>query len=245
MGVMVLTSCPRRAKLKRLTTDDRERMMRSRALPADFDMTQALHAPFGATTAQPGVGTPMPSPNGFASLGQTSGLRPLTLDTLRRVPDYEPYAQQQYASPTGISPALGAFGFTPPQSASDTISPTSAASSYTFQTQGSPRRHPFGLPMGPQAGYSAHHPQMPRPFLHERLSRPSGEPAGSPLRTSMSYTGFGSSSMPPLHSQDKASSFSGQSPLLQERPQQHRSLTGPTGPASGPYGLGFTCEYDP
>ncbi|KAI7117659.1 hypothetical protein KC352_g33750, partial [Hortaea werneckii] len=38
----------RRAKLKRLTTDDRERMMRSRALPADFDMTQALHSPFGA-----------------------------------------------------------------------------------------------------------------------------------------------------------------------------------------------------
>lgn len=36
----------RRAKLKRLTSDDRERMMRSRALPDDFDMHQTLHSPF-------------------------------------------------------------------------------------------------------------------------------------------------------------------------------------------------------
>ncbi|KAF2487769.1 hypothetical protein BDY17DRAFT_17733 [Neohortaea acidophila] len=33
----------RRAKMRRLTTDDQERMKRSRALPADFDMKQALH----------------------------------------------------------------------------------------------------------------------------------------------------------------------------------------------------------
>ena len=36
----------RRAKLKRLTSDDRERMLKSRALPDDFDMTQALHSPY-------------------------------------------------------------------------------------------------------------------------------------------------------------------------------------------------------
>ena len=41
-------SFTRRAKLKRLTSDDRQRMMQSRALPDDFDMTQALHSPFGA-----------------------------------------------------------------------------------------------------------------------------------------------------------------------------------------------------
>lgn len=36
----------RRAKLKRLTSDDRERMLKSRALPDDFDMTLALHSPY-------------------------------------------------------------------------------------------------------------------------------------------------------------------------------------------------------
>ena len=37
-----LMSYYRRAKLKRLTTDDQERMMRSRALPEDFDFAQTL-----------------------------------------------------------------------------------------------------------------------------------------------------------------------------------------------------------
>jgi hypothetical protein len=38
----------RRAKLKRLTSDDRERMMLSRALPVHFDTTQTLHSPYPA-----------------------------------------------------------------------------------------------------------------------------------------------------------------------------------------------------
>ena len=37
----LMSNC-RRAKLKRLTTDDQERMMRSRALPEDFDFAQTL-----------------------------------------------------------------------------------------------------------------------------------------------------------------------------------------------------------
>ncbi|KAJ5096194.1 hypothetical protein NUU61_005550 [Penicillium alfredii] len=36
----------RRAKLKRLTTNDRERMIKSRALPDDFDTTKVLRTPF-------------------------------------------------------------------------------------------------------------------------------------------------------------------------------------------------------
>ncbi|RDW67130.1 homeobox domain-containing protein [Aspergillus mulundensis] len=38
----------RRAKLKRLTSNDRERMLKSRALPDDFDTTQVLRTPFGS-----------------------------------------------------------------------------------------------------------------------------------------------------------------------------------------------------
>ncbi|KAL6231170.1 hypothetical protein BDW75DRAFT_233827 [Aspergillus navahoensis] len=38
----------RRAKLKRLTSNDRERMLKSRALPDGFDTTQVLRTPFGS-----------------------------------------------------------------------------------------------------------------------------------------------------------------------------------------------------
>jgi len=219
--------------------------MRSRALPADFDMTQALHSPFG--TQPPTMGTPMPSPGSYVSYGDANGVRPLTLDTLRRVPDYESYGQQ-YTSPTGITPALGSFAFTPPQSATDTMSPASAASnvsSFGFQTQESPRRQPFGLPLGSQSGFGGHHPHIPRLHLHDRFGRPFGESAGSPLRTSMSYSGLNQNNVSQPQQQERASSFSEHSVSVHDRPQQHRSLTNPSGGPSGPYGLGFSCEYIP
>ncbi|KAK0363517.1 hypothetical protein LTR59_011305 [Friedmanniomyces endolithicus] len=234
----------RRAKLKRLTTDDRERMLRSRALPVDFDMTQALHAPFG--TGPPlNVGTPISSPGTYGPLGEAGGIRPLTLDTLRRGPEYEPYSQHQYSSPTGITPALGAFAFTPPQSATDTMSPasvTSAGTNYAFHAQESPRRFPFPLPMSAHTGYGpqAH---IPRLHMHDRFNRPISESAGSPLRTSMSYFGAGPSSQGQTPSQERSSSFSEHSNALHDRPQQHRSLTGPS--SSGPIGLGFTYAQMP
>lgn len=239
----------RRAKLKRLTTDDRERMMRSRALPADFDMTQALHSPFGA--GPPNMGTPMPSPGAYSHFGDVNGVRPLTLDTLRRVPEYEHYGQQ-YASPTGISSAIGGFAFTPPQSATtDAMSPGSAASDmsafgiHSRTTQESPRRHPFGLQLGSQSGFGVHQPQMPRLFIHDRLSRPVGESASSPLRTSMSYSGMGSSSMPLSQQPERAASFSEQPSYLQDRAAAQRSLVNPAPVGAGPYGLGFSCRYTP
>ncbi|KAL4915192.1 hypothetical protein BDW62DRAFT_131608 [Aspergillus aurantiobrunneus] len=47
----------RRAKLKRLTSNDRERMLKSRALPDDFDTTQVLRTPFGSkgSSEAPGI----------------------------------------------------------------------------------------------------------------------------------------------------------------------------------------------
>ena len=232
----------RRAKLKRLTTDDRERMMRSRALPADFDMTQALHSPFGAS--KPSVTTPTPTPNTFPPFGQNSGLRPLTLDTLRRVLEYQPF-NENYNNPTGVTPNLGAFAFTPPQSATDTMSPGSVLSNmspFSYQTQGSPRRQPYGTAFGNQTGFAAHAPQMPRIQIHDRITRPVGETAGSPLRTSMSYSGLGFSSA----SQGQAEgteTYHERAAHKFERPRQSRSATNPDIASSGPYGLGFTCKF--
>ena len=67
--VSPLTNMRRRAKLKRLSVDDRERMMRSRALPEDFDRSSALRS--GLSTApQLGLNTTIslrynPSINGL------------------------------------------------------------------------------------------------------------------------------------------------------------------------------------
>ncbi|KAF2444667.1 homeobox-domain-containing protein [Karstenula rhodostoma CBS 690.94] len=177
----------RRAKLKRLTSDDRERMMRSRALPEDFDMAQALHSPFGNTH---GLGTPLASPGSYApSFPEGNMMRPLSIDTLRRGPI------DSHISPTGISPAFGGFTFTPPQSATDTLSPISSHgdSPFGFPSSGldtSPRTsNPFSSSVTASPAYAAHH-NMPRLSLHaDRLARSRAESLSTPLRASMSYTG--------------------------------------------------------
>lgn len=230
-----------RAKLKRLTNDDRDRMLRSRALPADFDTTQALHSPFGAQP--PSMGTSM-SAVGTYGYGDNGGIRPLTLDTMRRVPEYEQYTQQ-YGSPTGVSPALNTFGFTPPHSASEHISPGSVASSmspYVLQHSGpydSSRRPPVGLPTVSNTSYPLQSQANHRMPMHERLGRTMGESMGSPLRSSVSYASLSGASAQPRHIPERASSFSDQTYNQQRPPLQNTSS--PSAGDTGPYGLGFSC----
>ncbi|GAB7323532.1 hypothetical protein MBLNU13_g07040t1 [Cladosporium sp. NU13] len=233
----------RRAKLKRLSTDDRHRMMSSRALPDNFDMTQALHSPFGAPTSN--LGTPMPSPSAFSHFGSDgNAIRPLTLDTLRRVPDYEHF-NTQYSSPSGMNTGVGAYGFTPPQSATETISPGSAVSEispfgmHSRHPQESPRRPPYGFNAAHASSYYGSHAQVSRLHVHDRFSRPISESVSSPLRTSMSYSSLGSGSSSHVQPSGRASSFSENTSAPTERPQL-RSLTNPVTSGSGPYGLGFT-----
>lgn len=176
----------RRAKLKRLTSDDRERMMRSRALPDDFDMASALHSPFGGSH---GLGTPLGSPGSYdPSFAGSNMMRPLSIDTLRRPLD-------SHISTTGISPAFGGFTFTPPQSATDALSPTSAHAESPFGFHSAPldtsprTSNPFSMPGSGASAYAAQH-SIPRLTLHaDRIVRSRAESLQSPLRTSMSYTG--------------------------------------------------------
>lgn len=236
--------------MKRLSTDDRHRMMSSRALPENFDMTQALHSPFGAPT--PNMGTPIPPAGGaYSQFGADSNaIRPLTLDTLRRVPDYEQF-NAQYTSPTGMNQGVGsAFGYTPPQSATETISPGSTAGEYTpygvhsRHPQGSPRRPPYGFNAAPGSSFYNSHGQVSRLQMQDRFSRPINETISSPLRTSMSYSALGSASASQNQPSARAASFSEHSSSQGERPQL-RSLTNPATSGSGPYGLGFTCKSIP
>ena len=178
-------------------------------------------------------------------MNNPNGVRPLTLDTLRRVSDYEPF-NQNFASPTGITPAIGSFAFTPPQSATDTISPSSAIglSPFTFQPQESPRRPSYGLSLNTQAGFAAQNAQIARHHLHERFGRPMGEMAGSPLRSSISYSGLSSNvaGQGQPQQQVRSNSMSENGHYTHERPQHPRSATYSNLGNNGPYGLGFTCE---
>lgn len=210
-------------------------------------MTQALHSPFGAPT--PNMGTPMPSPGAFSHFGnEGNSIRPLTLDTLRRVPDYEHF-NAQYTSPTGMNQGVGAYGFTPPQSATETISPSSAVSEispfgmHSRHLQESPRRPPYGFGASHSGSYYGSHAQLSRLHVHDRFSRPINESVSSPLRTSMSYSALGSASASHAQPSQRAASFSEHTSHPVERPQS-RSLTNPVTSGSGPYGLGFTCEYN-
>ncbi|KAE8403560.1 hypothetical protein BDV37DRAFT_283618 [Aspergillus pseudonomiae] len=75
----------RRAKLKRLTSNDRERMLKSRALPEDFDTTQVLRTPFDNRTSSE---TPVPSPLGrMASISGANVSKMLMTDGLPRLND--------------------------------------------------------------------------------------------------------------------------------------------------------------
>lgn len=177
-----------------------------------------------------------------------SAVRPLTLETLRRVPDREQQYSQQYASPTGMSPALGAFAFTPSQTASKHLSPDPAAGHmlpYGFPHQGpygATRTPAGGLPPTTHAGFAGQ-PHLDRGPVHERLQRSMGESAGSPLRTSVSYSTLHNASAQPRHLPERAASFSAHS-SNQQRPQVH-NIHNPlvhSVSEAGPYGLGFSCK---
>ena len=182
----------RRAKLKRLTTDDRERMMKSRALPEDFDMTRALNSPYNGNQYA-GTTPVVHSPTTYLPPGHdTPGLiRPLVIDPSRRYSE-----EDSTISPLSMSSAYGNF-FTPPGSAaaSENLSPVSTASErgqfghFQEGQNGNPATGPFSRPSSFSSHYYPHYAQIPRLQLHDRVNRSRAESLGSPLKSSMSYTG--------------------------------------------------------
>ncbi|KAF2085002.1 homeobox-domain-containing protein, partial [Saccharata proteae CBS 121410] len=223
----------RRAKLKRLTSDDRERMMRSRALPDDFDMTQALHSPFGAGHA---IGTPLTSPGTFApAYPEGSMVRPgpLSLDTFRR------QSEGMHLPPSGVSPAFGNFGFTPPQSTTDSMSPADTTSfSYPPSAMdASPRRpNPFAAAGSSPTGFTSH-ASIPRLQLHDRISRTRADSIQSPLRTSISYSSDANFHQPSVLSAQQPTD----SPSLNDHPMGRTSIPN----TNLSYGLGYTYSQIP
>ncbi|KAK4453646.1 pah2 homeobox protein encoded by the pah2 protein [Podospora aff. communis PSN243] len=189
----------RRAKIKRLTADDRDRMIKMRAVPDDFDNVQALHSPYGAVH---GLGTPITSPVDFGGSSYTDHImRPLMVDVRRGEGD-------DHLSPTGLSPAFGSIGFNPSATIStpDILSPMSPSSAdrYGYPSHMSgplsagPRTsNPFArqpsLDSSMQQMHSHNSRQQIRPLqplqLRETMHRSRSDSLQSPLRSSMSWKG--------------------------------------------------------
>ncbi|KAI0840060.1 hypothetical protein F5Y06DRAFT_247149 [Hypoxylon sp. FL0890] len=188
----------RRAKIKRLTADDRDRMIKMRAVPDDFDNVQALHSPYGAVH---GLGTPITPPVDFGTSSYTDHImRPLMVDTMRRGEN------DDHMSPTGLSPAFGNIGFTPSgtMNNSDLLSPLSPSSNdrgyysshLTSPLAGGHRpSNPFARQNSLDSGVQMHsqNRQQIRPLqplqLRETMSRSRPDNLQSPLRSSMSWKG--------------------------------------------------------
>ncbi|KAH0565655.1 hypothetical protein GP486_000945 [Trichoglossum hirsutum] len=160
----------RRAKLKRMSSEDRERMMRSRAVPENFDIAQTLQS-YGRISSG---SAPIYSPT---SIGGSS-VRSLPLDDL---------------SPRPEDGTLSPYFTTPPASNSDILSPMPYASDRTFggyQSVGSfssaSRSNPFSKSNGASELLNRPNGPMPRLHLHDK-SRTLSEPLPAPLKSSMPY----------------------------------------------------------
>ncbi|KAH7188955.1 uncharacterized protein B0J16DRAFT_105027 [Fusarium flagelliforme] len=184
----------RRAKIKRLNADDRDRMIKMRAVPEGFDNVQALHSPYGAVH---GMNAPMHSPGQFNTQSYAQHMmRPLIVDARRN-------DAHEHSSPTSLTPGFGGMTYSPAGSmtSSSLASPLSPAPSdrypygghFSAPLTGSPRTsHPFGQQHGLGNPIEIHrsspHP-IPPPLLRDSLSRARSESSQSPLRPSMSWKG--------------------------------------------------------
>ncbi|WYZ38849.1 hypothetical protein EsH8_III_000763 [Colletotrichum jinshuiense] len=187
----------RRAKIKRLTADDRDRMIKMRAVPDDFDNVQALHSPYGAVH---GLNTPMSSPMNFGTQSYADHMiRPLMVDVRRAE------GGEDHMSSTGLSPGFNGIGFTPPgtMSSPDILSPMTPNSTgdhrYGYGSHLSPMgpgprtSNPFARQGALENSMSMHRGQPSRPLqplqLRETMSRSRSDNLQSPLRSSMSWKG--------------------------------------------------------
>ncbi|KAM5342490.1 hypothetical protein ACJ41O_013456 [Fusarium nematophilum] len=217
----------RRAKIKRLNADDRDRMIKMRAVPEGFDNVQALHSPYGAVH---GLGTPSSAPGQFNTQSYAQHMmRPLIVDVRRA-------DSSDHASPTTMTPGFGGIGYSPVGSmnSSSLVSPISPAPSERYAYGGghfsapltaSPRTsHPFGQQHGLETPIEINrqspHPLQP-PHLRDTMSRARSESSQSPLRTSMSWKGE-SIDYAPYRGQNSSPSLADRpGPLYQPAPLSH------------------------
>ncbi|KAK6543258.1 hypothetical protein TWF694_000020 [Orbilia ellipsospora] len=151
----------RRAKLKRMSTDDRDRMMRSRALPDEFPLLQTLHS-YGSSKLTEAQSSPIDSYN-----NKPGEIKPV---------GYQPLQRHVTSDASGMgnsqSTTYGPLPFTSPRSIVGLPSPVSTTSgdrsSFPYLStpisskQSLTRGNPFSSPPG-REGFRPHSQQPPVP----------------------------------------------------------------------------------
>lgn len=165
-------------------------MLKSRALPDNFDMTQVLHQPYGGRTS----GTPLTSPrthrSSFAGNGEP---KPLVVNTVKRGSgdDYP-------ISPSSATSAYGSYIVSPTSGApSENLSPTSTTSNRTAisapsaSLAGADHRTPGTLPRSHSFSAAYHHTWHPMQRLQLQTpdSRSRADSLSFPLRADLPYAG--------------------------------------------------------
>ncbi|TQS38738.1 hypothetical protein Golomagni_00752 [Golovinomyces magnicellulatus] len=111
----------RRAKIKRLTADDRDRMIKMRAVPENFDSRKALHSPYGAVQ---GVLSNKKSSVDFGFSYSENLMRPLIIDPINST-------NEVHVSPKTTNSAFSNAGFNSNTSlcSPDNLSPSTSLNS--------------------------------------------------------------------------------------------------------------------
>ncbi|MCJ1392086.1 hypothetical protein MMC18_004953 [Xylographa bjoerkii] len=180
----------RRAKLKRFTSDDQERMMSTRAAPDGFDMSQALHSPLEPQLRTNALfQSSVTSPVSYVSTFHDGGvMKPLTTDLLKH-----PSWHGGSSSSTVARPAYHNF-YTPPGSnaVSENVSPISSVSERTNSdghafspSVESQITNPF-ITSGALSAIRFPHTQVPRFPFRENMPRTQAEFSSLTRRAGMS-----------------------------------------------------------
>lgn len=206
--------------MKRLTNDDRERMMRSRALPANFDMSRALHSPFAVSRST--FDTPIPPSAHHTPIRDPSVLKPPTVDISQQIPIYDPHPTPHTS--LNLATPLGGFATTPHNSTPDTM-PSSRLPSQRYETEDISSNL---VRYGPSTHQlSQGHTSFGTPDLYagDRFTK-SREVIWTPRRAN-TYSGVSSSNLHQDPSRASKQLFSEYTFFQPQPPQQQRSEANP------------------
>ena len=168
----------RRAKLKRLTGDDQERVIKSRAPPEDFDTAQALRSAFGGYPRS--VETPLISPTYSTTYVDTGMTRTSLIDGFRRQDD-------RTTSPNSMhSVSVNYYTSSSSYPASENLSPVSSMSesSHIFgqpasQITSQPSTSPFARSSSFPALYHGY-PNIQELQIREEITKQQASSLASP-----------------------------------------------------------------
>ncbi|KAF7718613.1 Homeobox transcription factor [Penicillium ucsense] len=199
----------RRAKLKRLTTNDRERMLKSRALPDDFDTTKVLRTPFESKSIIP---NPMGTPHDFGAPNPDfASLRALRTDCFPR-PNEDEYMTSPLSSASTAGTYMSSAGRSDglPSSGMMFGRPTASASMSDLHRS---IRNDYSITRSSSLSDGTSHPASFQPTLHMQNRYASTTHSGLPYMRQpvmdFTFPRHSGSMIPPFEQQQPQQPFEG------------------------------------